>query len=361
VRPELTGVAERSVDWMAATDEVAIATDALRSASNRFERADAWDRLLRAGDTCTELIHGWLASQLEMEPVREPRTLLSLDVDGVLEDDLGFCSATGLLGAAALKLLQIGRVGVVLNTARSMRGVQARVASFHLLGGVAGFGSATWDAVYGRETHLGSDAGIDQLSDVHAELSRDEATVFDRDHDLCVRASRIVGGVPVAIENTAAHELLNRRGLNRLMFWVAPSYTDFVERGVDKGKGLQHLQRQLGVTATPLAAMGDSSCDLPMLRKAQLAFIPASTLTSYIAPRGQRLMRSRFTGQRALWEAAKSLVPDGRMQAEVEARLEVIPPEWFPAQLREATANKQGIGSHVAAVLRSRPRRIGIG
>jgi hypothetical protein len=358
----MAGVAERSVDWSSATDEVAVAKAALASASNQSERQVAWGRLVRAGDMCTELIHGWLASELEMKPVREPKTLLSLDVDGVLEDDLGFCSATGLLGAAALKLLQLGRIGVVLNTARSMRGVQARVATFRLLGGIAGFGSATWDAVYGREAHLGSDAGIDQLNDVHAELSKDDASVFDIEHHLCVRASRIVDGLPVAIESAAAHELLNRRGLNRLTFWVAPSYTDFVERGVDKGKGLLHLQEQLGVTALPVAAMGDSTCDLPMLRKAQFAFMPASTMGSYIPPRGQRLVRSRFTGQRALWDAAKSLVPDGRCQAEVEARLDAISaPEWVPAELREMAPTKQGIGSHLSAAWRLRPRRIGIG
>src|SRR2546429_372160 len=86
----------------------------------------------------------WTAAQ----PALEPRMVLSLDVDGILEDDaLGF-SATDVTGAAALSLLRRGGVAVVLNTGRSLAEVRERAACFGLVGGVAGYGAAVCDAVY---------------------------------------------------------------------------------------------------------------------------------------------------------------------------------------------------------------------
>jgi len=63
---------------------------------------------------------------------------------------------------------------------------------------------------------------------------------------------------------------------------------------------LHTLSRELGLNRLPLAAMGDAGCDLPMLKVAEFAFLPAATLPSYVAPRGQRLMRSRYLGGQSL-------------------------------------------------------------
>ncbi len=352
MRPEISPTPDETVAWYSLRGEVNTATRDLAWAASRADLEAIWMRLLRAADTCADFVRSWVASALELEPVREPQMLLSLDVDGVLEDDLGVCSATGLIGGAALKLLQLGRVGVVLNTARSMRSVQARVRTFQLLGGVAGFGGGTWDAVYGREQSLVSSAGIAELWRLGRELGTDGTTVLDQDHELCLRASRIIDGLPAPIAGTAARRLLDQLGLNRLTYWVAPRHTDFVDRGVDKWKGLLHLQQQLGLTGLPLAAIGDSACDLPMLRKARFAFLPAATLPSYVPPPQQKLVRSRHLGQQALWEAAKNLVPNARLQAKVQAMVSSIrSPEWLPGELRATPLQSNGIRSRFATAL----------
>jgi hypothetical protein len=215
-----------------------------------------------------------------------------------------------------------------------------------VLGGVAGFGSGTWDAVFGRENNLVSPGGIAQLNDLRRALGGDGAAVFDFDHELCVRASRIVDGSVQPFTSAAAHKLLESRDLSRLTFWVAPRYTDFVARGVDKWKGLLHIREQMGLTDLPVAAMGDSACDLPMLRKARFAFLPAASLPSYSAPRGQRLVRSRYPGQRAVWDAARQLVPDPVLHARVGAMVMALQtPEWLPPELRGDALRNQGIRS----------------
>jgi hypothetical protein len=238
----------------------------------------------------------------------------------------------------------------VLNTARSIQAVQARVRSFQLLGGVAGFGGGTWDAVFDREDKLVSPAGIAQLKELSRALGRDGAAVFDFDHELCVRASRIVDGSAQAVPAAAAHELLEKGELSRMTFWVATRHTDFVDRGVDKWKGLLHIRVQLGLTELPVAAMGDSACDLPMLRKARFAFLPVAALPSYIAPPGQRFVRSRHLGQQALWDAAVQMVPDAALHARVRAMVMAIqPPDWLPPELHWDAFRDQGIRSRFGA------------
>src|SRR5207302_11039638 len=110
---------------------------------------------------------------------------------------------------------------------------------------------------------------------------------------------------PVTAED--ARMALAGGGLSQLSLWVAPRHTDCVDRGADKGKGIERLQGELGLGSVPLAAMGDAACDLPMLKPAQLAFVPAAALPSYSPPRRQRLMRSHYLGGQAVSEAACQL------------------------------------------------------
>ena len=63
----------------------------------------------------------------------------------MLEEDSEGFSATNLAGAAALRLLQLGQVAVLLNTARSLIDVQQRAEDFTLLGGVGCFGASVWE------------------------------------------------------------------------------------------------------------------------------------------------------------------------------------------------------------------------
>src|SRR4029077_1587228 len=123
-------------DWVEAQAELAAAQRAVAASPAGIARQAPFDRALGSERRCTEIIHDWLSRNLEMDRVGEPRLLLSLDVDGVLEDwSEGFTSRAGT-GPAALPLLQLGQVAVLLNTAHSRQAVRQRAQQFHLFGGV---------------------------------------------------------------------------------------------------------------------------------------------------------------------------------------------------------------------------------
>jgi len=340
--------------WTQAQQDLALARRELAAAPAGVYRQSRYDRMLAAERHATGLVHAWLGAALTLQPVRNPRMVLSLDVDGVLEDESHGFSSTGMPGAAALKLLQLGGVAVLLNTARSMDEVRARSEHFHLLGGVSAFGATIWDAVFDREQNLLSPGAEEQLASLRSTLRADSEVVIDSLHDASLRVSRVRDGVPGPIVGTDARRLLDRLELKHLTFWVAPRYTDFVDRGVDKAVGVERLRAALGLGSLPLAAMGDASCDVPMLRLARHAFLPAATLPSYVAPRGQRLVRARHLGDQSVWEAACQLVPDASLQREVVTLVEHVDfPPWLPEELCRAPANGKGFFPRIAAALTS--------
>jgi haloacid dehalogenase-like hydrolase len=316
--------------WRAAQEALKAARTQLAQAAPGITRQPAFDRLLQAQRWCTGVIHRWLAEKMALDYVQNPCIVLSLDVDGILESEEEFSSTT-LVGASALRLLQLGGVSVVLNTARSLVEVHERVDQFRLLGGVAEMGAATWNGMQQQEENLLNDRATAALTRLRAALRSDPSVVLDCCRTQSVRASRIRDGRPAAISGADARRLLDENRLDDLTFWVASTHTDFVDRSVDKGTGIIHLQRELGLTSFPVAAMGDAMCDLPMLRLARSAFLPAATLPSYVAGRHQRLVRSRLIGDRALWDAACHLVPIPslhRLVTEQAAALRL--PEWVP-------------------------------
>jgi 3-deoxy-D-manno-octulosonate 8-phosphate phosphatase KdsC-like HAD superfamily phosphatase len=339
-------------DWVAAQRELADARQELSTAPAGIARQAPFDRYLSAGRRCTEIIHGWLADKLELERVAQPRLLLSLDVDGVLEEWSDEFSSTSVTGAAALRLLQLGQVAVLLNTAHNRQAVEQRARQFHLFGGVAAFGATTIDTLFDREEQLISNLGATQLARLRGALRADPTVVLDSAHDCSVRASRISDGKPGPITGGDARRLLDRLEISELSFWVAPHYTDFVDRSIDKGMGIERLRGSFALMAVPLAAMGDGGCDVPMLKLARFAFIPAATLPSYKAPKRQRLFRSRFLGAQALWEAACQMVPNIVLQRQItEAvqRLEI--PMWFPEPLRELPPTNRRLLPRLVAAL----------
>ncbi|HVS06623.1 MAG TPA: HAD hydrolase family protein [Candidatus Dormibacteraeota bacterium] len=303
-----------------------------------------YTKWLDARNRCTALLHTWWAESLDLQPVREPRMIFSLDVDGVLEDERAGFSCTGAAGAAALKLLELGRIAVLLNTARSLSEVRERVAHFKLLGGISGFGAAVWDGVFAQDSSLLSAQGAAQFAELRRILRADPEIVQDGHYEHSVRVSRIVNGEPNPIAGPAARSLLDRHGLSDLAFWVAPDHTDFVDRSVDKGRGLERLLDQLRLGSTPIAAMGDAACDVPMLRLASYTFVPAGTLPSYLPPRRQRMLRSRLLGEHALWEAACQLVPDSVLHRQVITAVSQISyPEWFPSTVSQGLRSSGGM------------------
>jgi len=230
-------------EWVEAQTELTEARQALAAAPAGIARQAPFDRGLEAGRRCTEIIHGWLADKLDFDRVGEPRLLLSLDVDGVLEEWSEGFSSTTVTGAAALRLLQLGQVAVFLNTAHNRQAVEQRARQFQLFGGVAAFGATTVDAIFDQEELLISDLGARQLSRLRAALRADPTVVLDTAHDCSVRASRIVDGKPRPITFGDARKLLDRLAIPELTFWVAPHYTDFVDRSIDKGMGIERLRQ----------------------------------------------------------------------------------------------------------------------
>jgi hypothetical protein len=347
---QLTTLTEQ--DWVGAQTELAAARHALATAPAGIARQAPFDRALVAERRCTEIVHEWLARSFKLDRVGQPRVVFSLDVDGVLEDWSEGFTATTVAGAAALRLLQLGEVAVILNTAHNRDAVEQRARQFHLFGGVAAFGATTLDALFDREERLISDRGATQLARLRAALRADPTVVLDSSHDCSVRASRIVDGKARPITGGDARQLLDKLVAPDLTFWVAPHYTDFVDRSIDKGIGIDRLRKAFGLSSIPLAAMGDGGCDVPMLKMAQFAFIPAATLPTYTAPRRQRLYRSRFLGAQALWEAASQLVPSAGLQRQViesVQRLEI--PTWFPRSLRQVPSTTRGLFPRLAAAL----------
>lgn len=318
--------------WNAAAAELDAARARFAGSRSAGARQKTCDVLLDAERTCTSLVHSKLAAALELEPVHNPRLVLALDVDGVLEDESEGFSSTTLAGAAALKLLQLGGVAVLLCTARGLDEVKTRVAQFQLLGGVSGFGSQTWDAVFEREITLVGARGQEQLVQLRQVAGADHELVIHSGHDSCLRVSRVVRGRLAPLETSVAREMLESSRLAQLTFWTARRYTDFVDRTVGKGDGVQQLREALGLGSLPLAAMGDSTCDLPMLRIAAHALIPPGALSGYSARDGQRVSQTRSEGSNAVWEAACRLVPSAAMQRRALSLADPTQmPAWMPA------------------------------
>jgi len=356
MQPELPVISSANdTTWGAAMRDLEAARAELSSVSAGIVRQRVYGRWLEAKSRSTGLLHTWWAETLELKPVSEPRLVFSLDVDGVLEDEGSGFSCTGAAGTAALRLLQLGRVAVLLNTARSLTGVRERVSQFRLLGGVSSFGAAYCDGVYGQESSLLSARGATQLTELRAILRADPELVQDGEYQHSVRASRIVNGRLAPIAGPAARKLLQQHGMTDLTFWVAPEHTDFVDRSVDKGTGLVRLLDELRLGALPIAAMGDASCDVPMLRLATYAFLPAATLPAYVAPRRQRLLRGRLLGENALWEAACHLVPESGLQREVIKEIsEITYPRWFPPTVSQGLRSSGGVFPRLKTALVAR-------
>src|SRR5438132_8357854 len=351
--PEAMIAKEVSLEtWETARLALLAAQKALTASPAGIARQVPFTALLNAERRCTGAVHRWFAEALELRPVEAPRALLSLDVDGVLEDDAEGFSATSLARAAGLSLLQLGHVAVVLNTARSISDVQQRTDDFKLLGGVSSFGASVWDAVFGREYCLLTDTGAAQIDRVRAILRKDAAALVDATYSCSVRVSRMTLGRLRPITADHARAALDEGGLSHLSFWVAPRHTDFVDRGVDKGKGIERLKAELGLRSLPLAAMGDATCDLPMLKAAQLAFVPAAALPSYTPSRRQRFMRSHYLGGQAVWEAACQLVPNLALQRRVLSLAQSLSmPDWMPETLRTPPLLSRGLLPRIANAL----------
>jgi O-antigen/teichoic acid export membrane protein/hydroxymethylpyrimidine pyrophosphatase-like HAD family hydrolase len=261
-------------------------------ARERPERAADADR------AAARALQTYLAA-LYLEDV-EPATegpLCALDVDGVLETEtLGFPGATP---ASMLSLRGLARHGfrTVLVTGRSVGEVVERCRAYRLAGGVAEYGSATYDASNDRiRIHVPAE-DAHALDEVRARLLELDGVRVDPDYSLVVRASRVDGRrTRRALDpDTVAKTLAGVASTARIRVVQGEAQTDFVARDVDKGTGVRALIGELGGDAASMrplaAAVGDTVEDLPLLALAERASAPGHAAPAVVGPRVRRERR----------------------------------------------------------------------
>lgn len=202
--------------------------------------------------------------------------LLALDVDGVLDKGIfGFPSTTAA-GIEAMSLVHSHDIPAVLNTARSASELKEYCRAFHLLGGVAEYGSYAWDAVNGTERVLVSEEALTQLRRVKSHLPRIPGVFLSPGYEYSLKAFVYSRGVTVPLPDMMIRDLLGGCRADRLIFHQTFTDTTVISKQTDKGRGLVEL---LGLTeqkGIETIAVGDSAPDLATFRVASRSFAPSN-------------------------------------------------------------------------------------
>lgn len=320
------GVADRILPYKLVHGTIAMEEALSRACRDPSEARHEWNRRYLATRT-------WLTSQLSrFAASRIPapavlawsKRLFFLDLDGVFDADAFGFPHTSTSGLAALALLRAHDFSVVLHTGRSVEDVRTYCRDYSLPGGVAELGSVIVDAVAHREIRLIDDEVTEQLAACRQALARLPGIFIDPTYECAVRAYRIVDERTVPPPPGQVEELLTQAGLDRLA--VSPSAVDVIvlARGVDKGRGLAAARDYLGCTDHPVAAIGDSDRDVPMLAAADFAFAPSGCSSGVRALRDQgRCWIMAAPMQRGLLRAARELA---RLQPGAASRSLVVEP-----------------------------------
>jgi hydroxymethylpyrimidine pyrophosphatase-like HAD family hydrolase len=228
-----------------------------------------------------------------------------LDVDGVLETSrLGAPTLTPA-SAAGLRALRAHGFRPLLATGRGFADVQDRCARYGLLGGVAEYGGVVYDHRRGVVQDLVDDRGAAALATLREHLEHQPGVA-------------IAGGSRTMIRAYRVDRLGRRRGLDTATIDAARPFfegrvgaipgivqTDFVAFGVDKGHGVRALLDLLGAPGeSPALCVGDSESDVPMLRLATTARVPAHAA----ALAGHGIVATRAAFQRGFAEAVDDVV-----------------------------------------------------
>jgi len=312
---------------------VMVMEDALHRASQDVGAArHEWNaRYLAARSWLTSQLSRFAASCIPAPAaVTWSKRLFCLDLDGVFNAEaLGF-THTSTSGLAALALLRAHGFSVIVHTGRSVEDVRSYCRDYALPGGVAELGSVFVDAVAHREVPLVDDQATEQLPRCRAALARLPDIFVDPAYHYAVRAYRITHDRTVPPPRGQVEGVLQEAGLDRLV--VSPSPVDVIvlARGVDKGRGLTAARDYLGCANQPVAAIGDSDRDVPMLAAADVAFAPSGCSAAVRALSNQgrcRIIAAPM--QRGLLRAARELVGSlGTRAVDLPA---VAPPSSAPA------------------------------
>jgi hydroxymethylpyrimidine pyrophosphatase-like HAD family hydrolase len=188
---------------------------------------------------------------------------------------------------------------VILNTGRSLAELQMRCDALHLDGGVAEYGGVIWDHTRGRAETLVEEEASSALERVREAAAATPGVHVDQRYRYSVRCRRLIGG---SLEALGAGDIaaLARAGGPAVRVVEGNLQTDFAAATTDKGAGLEAAVRLLGLRGK-IIAMGNTGSDMPMLQRADVAYVPANASTELLGP-GVTVRRARQAG---LLEAAR--------------------------------------------------------
>lgn len=214
----------------------------------------------------------------DLEPV-ESGPVVALDLDGVLESNVGGFSAPGRLGATCLRALAAHGFRVVVATGRSLAEVRDRVEILRLAGGVAEYGSAIYE--YGGAPRTALDPeDLHALDAVRHSVSSDPDFRVNPEYTHSVRlAHRVAAGRLGPDEWSALRQRMDEATTAALTTIPGHNQVDLVVAGVSKATGLTTLLDHLAVESDDRGrrlalAMGDGEPDLGMFELARRAYAP---------------------------------------------------------------------------------------
>ena len=203
-------------------------------------------------------------------------SVISLDVDGVLDKQVFGFPSTTIAGVQAISLLHSHGYSIAINTARSVPEVMDYCNSYGFVGGVAEYGAYVWDALSGREKVLISSDSLRELELLKASLRPIPGVFLNDDYRYSLRAYTYRDGATVPVPTLLIQNLIATLKLERLKFHQTFTDTAVVAVDVDKGVGLRALLALVGKPDIATIAIGDSEADLPMFGVATTSFSPGN-------------------------------------------------------------------------------------
>jgi hydroxymethylpyrimidine pyrophosphatase-like HAD family hydrolase len=309
--------AERILLWKVVRGvvEMEVTAAALEVETRSEARRILHERFVLARNFLVHQMNRFSASLLpDRLPLQWTRRLIFLDLDGVFDSDvLGFPQAT-TSSLIALSRLRSHGFSVILNTARSVTDVRQYCQAYSLPGGVAETGCVFVDALAQSEISLVDPEAAEQLSRCKTAIQSLPGVFIDPNYQTSVRAFRYQGNRTQGLLETEVRGVLEREGMDRLIFLPTYADTTILPKNIGKGSGLLWAKKYLRLEGEPVVAIGDNDQDLDMFRAADLALAPANcskAVCEFAAASKCRIMRQ--LNQRGLLEAVMQVIhPDGQ-------------------------------------------------
>src|SRR5438034_3961342 len=239
-------------------------------------------------------------------------SLFFIDVDGVFDQGiLGFPHAT-YSGLQSLMLLQTNGCSVVLNTGRGAQHVRKYCDVYGIQGGVAEFGSVFFDAVHKKDIPLIDNETAEQLAQCRDALRAMPGVFVDPGYEYSIRAYRFKGRAHAGLSKEEIQTLLHNPAFSRLSCLPTGVDTYILQAGINKGAAVEFVKRYLKHTK-PVAAIGHSDLDVPMLEAAEHAYALAncSAAVRNLAKRGRCRIVKKPCQSGLLWAVQHRLRMDG--------------------------------------------------